>query len=119
MLRVQGMKLLVCALCLVGLASTPDAAGKESRWQLIYSNDEQGISWYIDTKILFSGSDGIMRVWVREIYPGFSHEALNEIDCTDYLYKYVGCTRYNAKRLPEGSCFQDNFYNKWMVIDHE
>jgi hypothetical protein len=113
-LKVSGIIFFAGILLL--LLNADSAAAPESRWKLIYSDEADGVSWHVDTKILLSGPDGTVRIWVREVFPEFTHEIMKEIDCSQYIYRYVGCTRYNADRVPEGSCFEDDFYDEWIDI---
>ncbi len=122
MVSVKSVTIVSLSFLLLLLVMSLAAKADESRWKLIHSDhsdDEAGISFYIDTKILFYISEENLRVWTREIYTDFSNESLKDINCPDYMYRNIGCTKYSENKEPLGPCYSEDTPNEWIDIEPE
>ncbi len=109
----------VCLSLICLFLATATVSAQDTRWELIYNDEDAGITWNIDTRIVLPGSAGIKRVWIREMYPENIYETLKEIDCSEYMYRYIGCTEYTLDKMPEGPCYDQSVYAEWIPIEPE
>jgi hypothetical protein len=117
MKRMFSMESFSLFLLLCVLLPAITVSAQDTRWNLVYQDEAAGTSWYIDTSIKLPSSDGAVRVWIREIYPEITLEVIKEIDCSEYIYRYVGCTRYTAERVPAGPCFDEGTFAVWIPVE--
>ncbi len=107
-------KLSCCLLILVIIifASLISVKANESRWKLIFNDENKSL--YIDTKTLVHPSKEIIRVWIKTIYKDHEYLELKEINCSQYLIKIVDCMKYSGDKVD--TCPGESLRDKWMVI---
>lgn len=109
----------ICFSVVSLLLSAVMVSAQDTRWELIYDDEDTGITWNIDTRIVLPAPAEMKRVWIRELYPEMIYETIKEIDCFEDMYRYVGCTRYTLDKVPEGPCYDENIYAEWIPIEPE